>query len=147
MMYDIEVFQSYFQNLVGQLPELARLVDEELSVLVVIHECLLLATDAANGSTVEELIMVLHKRTGANMHVTRYIMKDLWLLAAREVVPGSVLYNTLTKMKGDLQLLSTNLDQRQHEHSGPPPRDQLPGLRLKDFLDQFYEHRSQKFHI
>jgi hypothetical protein len=32
MMYDIEVFRSYFQNLVGQLPELARLVDRALGV-------------------------------------------------------------------------------------------------------------------
>jgi hypothetical protein len=146
MMYDIEVFRSYFLNLVNQLPELARLVEEELSVLVVIHECLVVATDNANGSSVEELIMVLHKRTGANVHVTRYIMKDLWLLAARQPEQGRVVYDTLTKMKGDLQLLSTNLDHRQHD-SGPPPRDQLPGLRLKDFLEQFYEHRSQKFRM
>jgi hypothetical protein len=81
--------------LVNQLPELARLVDEELSVLVIIHECLILAIDNANVSAVEELTVVLHKRTGATVHVTRYIMKDLWLLVARHREQRRILHDTL----------------------------------------------------
>lgn len=141
MMYDIEVFRSYFHNLVNQLPELARLVDEELSVLVIIHECLILAIDNANVSAVEELTVVLHKRTGATVHVTRYIMKDLWLLVARHREQGRILHDTLQLLEGELQLVSDNLDQRQHEQSGPRSRDHLPGLRLKEVLEQFYEGR------
>ena len=82
MMYDIEVFRSFFGSVAKQLPGLTKLVDEGLSVLIVLHECLISLAGDSSTSTLEELIMVLHKRTGANVGVTRLMMKDLALLIA-----------------------------------------------------------------
>ena len=140
MMYDIEVFRQYFRNLVKQLPALKRLVEDELSILVVIHECLSLSTDNRNDSTLEEFIVVLHKRTGANVAVTKFVMKDLWHLAAR-YAQRLTLNDTLALMQGELQLLSNNLEESKHELVRPRPRDYLPGLQLKEVLEQFYDHR------
>ena len=149
MLHDIEVFRKYFLHLIKPLPELARLVEDELSILVVFHECLTLASDDRDLSTPEDLIMVLHKRTGANPAVTRYIMKDLWLLAARDPDRQRALYNTLTLLKGDLRVLSINLDENVKDATSSRPRDHLPGLILKEVLEQFYDHRIHKstFHF
>ena len=141
MMYDIEVFRSYFEGIAKQLPGLSKLVDEELSVLVVLHECLISLAENSSASTFDELIMVLHKRTGANVGVTRLMMKDLALLAACRPDNRRMLKATLEGMEGDLKLLSSNLDQIQREQKQSKPRDQLSGLRLKDVLEQIYDQR------
>jgi hypothetical protein len=149
MLHDIEVFRKYFLHLIKQMPELSRLVEDELSILVVFHECLTLASDDRDLSTPEDLIVVLHKRTGANPGVTRYIMKDLWLLAAHEPDRQRALYNTLTLLRGELRVLSINLDENVNDATSPRPRDHLPGLILKEVLEQFYDHRIHKstFHF
>lgn len=149
MLYDIEVFRKYFLHLIKQLPELSRLVEEELSILVVLHECLTLASDELDTSTPEDLIVVLHKRTGGNVAVTRYLMKDLWLLAAREPDRQRAIYNILTLLKGELRVLSQNLDQSMQDTTSSQPRDHIPGLVLKEVLAQFYDHRIHKstFHF
>lgn len=149
MLYDIEVLRKYFLHLIKQLPELSRLVEEELSILVVLHECLTLASDEFDTSTPDDLIVVLHKRTGANVAVTRYLMKDLWLLAAREPDRHRAIYNTLTLLKGELRVLSQNLDQSMQDPTSPRSRDHIPGLILKEVLEQFYDHRIHKstFHF
>lgn len=76
MMYDIEIFTSFFDNIVKQSPALNKRVQDELSALVVLHECLNLTTTNNNESTLEEFILVLHKRTGGNAYVTKFLMQD-----------------------------------------------------------------------
>jgi hypothetical protein len=138
MMYDIEVFRTYFKTMAKQLPGLSKLVDDELSVLVVLHECFISLAENSDASTLEELIMVLHKRTGANVAVTRFMIKDLGLLAAGH---RPSLKATLESMEADLHLLSNNLDQSRCEQKQAQQRDHLSGLRLKEVLEQLYEHR------
>ena len=141
MMYDIEVFRSFFGSVAKQLPGLTKLVDEGLSVLIVLHECLISLAGDSSTSTLEELIMVLHRRTGANVGVTKSMMKDLALLIACRPDHRRKLKATLEGIEGDLHLLSKNMDQIQREQRQPQPRDQLSGLRLKDVLEQLYDNR------
>lgn len=146
MMYDIEVLRSYFQNLVSQLPALDRLVEDELSVLVVVHESLSVSIKETNTAALEELIVVMHKRTGANANVTRFIMQDLWLLAARQKQRRD-LSDVLLNMEGDLKLLSQHLQEDTKEHAMQQQRDHLPSLRLPEVLVEFYEQRVISEHL
>jgi len=142
MMYDMEVFRTYFQNLIKQLPGLDKLVEEELSVLVVIHESLSLILDETNNRyALDEFIVVLHVRVAKNAHVTKFLMQDLWRVAAPST-QQRVLYDTLALMDGELQLLSNKMEEgRRESPGGPRPRDRLPGLLLQEVLLEHYEHR------
>jgi hypothetical protein len=141
MMYDMEVFRTYFHNLVKQLPGLDKLVDDELSVLVVVHETLSLILQESTGYELDEFIVVLHKRTGANAHVTKFLMQDMWLVAA-PADQRRALNNTLALMDGELQRLSNKLEEgRRESPSKPRPRDRLPGLLLQEVLLELYENR------
>eukprot|EP00541_Cyclophora_tenuis_P000373 CAMPEP_0116559870 /NCGR_PEP_ID=MMETSP0397-20121206/10652_1 /TAXON_ID=216820 /ORGANISM="Cyclophora tenuis, Strain ECT3854" /LENGTH=559 /DNA_ID=CAMNT_0004085719 /DNA_START=5 /DNA_END=1685 /DNA_ORIENTATION=+ len=136
MMYDIQVLQTYFLTLVQQLPSLARTVENELSVLVVLHELLGVAAGEGNVASTEELLLVLHKRTGGDVAVTRHLMRDIWLLAA----PKSKRYeieDTLSMLNADLQALSAYMAEV------PPTKstDPLWGLRLEEALKDLYQDR------
>ena len=64
MMYDVELFRTYFENLTKDFPSLANVVEEEMSVLVLVHECLGIAVGSNGSSSLEEFVIVVHKRTG-----------------------------------------------------------------------------------
>ena len=111
MMYDIEVLQGYLGNLAKQLPSLQRLVEQELGVLVVMHELMSMAAGDTNVSTLEEFVVVLHKRTGADAAVTKQLLLDLWLLAAPRSRRHQI-NDTLALMNGELQLISSHLKEQ-----------------------------------
>jgi hypothetical protein len=81
MMHDIEVFRLYFCTLMKQMPQVARLVEDEISILIVLHECLMAAVENEFHDKNKELILVVHKRTGADVTITKSVVQDLWLLA------------------------------------------------------------------
>jgi hypothetical protein len=89
----------------------------------------------------DEFIVVLHKRTGANAHVTKFLMQDLWLVAA-PTNQRRALNDTLALMDGELQLLSNKLEEGRRESPvALRPRDRLPGLLLQEVLLELYENR------
>jgi hypothetical protein len=143
MFFDIELLRTYFLSFVEKLPELSNLVDGELSILVILHECLSFAASNSNVNMLNELILVLHRRTGANGGVTRYLMKDLWLLAASSS-QHRVLYETLGLLKEELDLLSRNLEHNKQGLATIQPRYHQPGIRISEVLLQFYEPRIHK---
>ena len=87
MTYDIEVLRDYFRCVVSKESEaLNRIVLDEFSMLAIILECMWLAVDHSGGDTgdssLEEFIVVVHKRTGADSDVTKQFLSDIWLLIA-----------------------------------------------------------------
>jgi hypothetical protein len=143
MMYDIELFRAYFFNLIEQLPQLEKLVDEELSKLVVFHECLRAAAENKSIEEVVELFLVLHKRTGANVEITKLIMQDIWLLVAR--IRGQRKKNAaISSLHDELTLLSEGLHQTRRQTIVTDPRHRLPCLRIEEMLYQNYESRIMR---
>ena len=139
MMYDIETFQTYFRQLARQTPALTKLVEHELDTLVVIHEFIGIAIGNVDITSREEFIVVLHKRTGGNVAVTRCLVTDLWFLVA---FPGKECdYNqTLDRMKVELEHISSRLEKA--DLSKPPATSgQLTCLRLDEMLKEFYTDR------
>lgn len=135
MMYDIQVLQTYFFNLAQQLPSLARVAESELSVLIVLHELLGMAAGAANVSSKEEFIVVLHKRTGGDVGVTRHLMRDVWLLGAPKSRRREI-EDTLSLMNAELQMLSMRMAEFPDSKKDP-----LRGLRLEETLRDLYQDR------
>eukprot|EP00548_Thalassiothrix_antarctica_P006823 CAMPEP_0194141748 /NCGR_PEP_ID=MMETSP0152-20130528/11130_1 /TAXON_ID=1049557 /ORGANISM="Thalassiothrix antarctica, Strain L6-D1" /LENGTH=498 /DNA_ID=CAMNT_0038840477 /DNA_START=1 /DNA_END=1497 /DNA_ORIENTATION=+ len=142
LMYDIQVFHSYFTNLVKQIPPLRDVVREELGALSIIYECINLAINDKDPTTgmLQDHILVLHKRTGASTNVTKYILQDLWLLVSSKS-DRKKLNETFLQVHVELERMSTNIKENDMLNSVPKSRDLLPGLLLKEVLAEFYELR------
>lgn len=141
MMYDVELFRTYFENLTKDLPSLGPIVEEEMSILVLVHECLGAAVQNEDASaSLEEFVIVVHKKlTGGNMEVTRHFMGDLWFLAA-PVPQRNEVYNVVSLMQVELQLVSLHMEEKA---AGTPKndRDPLKGIKLVETLQDLYEER------
>jgi len=150
MMYDVQIFQTYFGNLAKQLPAISRLIEDELGVLVVVHECLgmSISVNGSELSALEDFVVVVHKRTGLNIEITRCFLTDLWLLMnARQ----NVVINTIQKMRLELQLLSDHTKVGGGEilrvDCSPIDRNSvLEGMGLKSFLADLYRSRIARDH-
>jgi hypothetical protein len=144
MMYDLELFRSYFENLTKELPSLKPVVEEEMSVLVLVHECLCVAvTNTGDETSVEEFVIVMHKHTGGNMEVTRHFMGDLWFLAAPPTERNEI-YEIVALMQGELQMISLHMDAAAIPKND---RDPLKGIKLTETLHDLYEERILQSHF
>lgn len=139
--YDIQYIQNCFQGLANELPALARLVERELSVLIVIHEFLGIAVGRSSMDSLEQLIIVLHKRTGGNLMVTHYLVGDLWFLVAPSAKKNSV-HETIGAMKTELQMISKGM--KETEPSDQPLDKYFTGLNLNEMLKDIYEERRMQ---
>mmetsp|Transcript_12710 Transcript_12710/g.18040 ORF Transcript_12710/g.18040 Transcript_12710/m.18040 type:complete len:658 (-) Transcript_12710:146-2119(-) len=152
MMYDLEIMESYFFSLVEQVPALSRTVENEISILITIHECIEMAVGNANFESLERFIMVLHKRTGGNVIVTKNLVKDVWLLFAPANQQKDI-SDILGMMQVELQLISTQM----RENPSPIHHQQQldnsltfssnkgnEGVRLDDMLLEIYAQRQME---
>jgi hypothetical protein len=138
MMYDLELFRGYFENLTKQIPSLSNMVEEQLSILVLVHECLGIAAGNTDDSSLEEFVIVLHKHTGGNVEVTKHLLGDLWFLAAPRSQRKEI-YDVVSLMQAELQMISMRM-----EEMAPPlnqQRDPLLGIKLVETLKDLYEER------
>lgn len=148
MRDDITVLQDFFRDKVSSVTSasssstvaLDRIVTAEIFVLELIHECLEQATDSAS---LEAFIVVIHKRTGADALVTRYLVGDLWLLAGMADDQSSrgkrQLNQTLDLLEPDLRMVSNGMKERASftaKHSSD-----VSFVCLGDMLRIMYEDR------
>lgn len=145
MMYDLELFRTYFENLTKELPSLGPVVEEEMSVLILVHEILNVATGSAGETSLEEFVIVIHKHTGGNVEVTRHFMGDLWLLAAPPSGRNEI-FNVMSLMQAELEIVSLHMAEKS---AGTPKndRDPLKGIRLTETLHDLYEERILQSHF
>jgi hypothetical protein len=138
MMYDLELFRSYFENLTKEIPSLSNMVEEQLSILVLVHECLGIAVGNTDESSLEEFVIVLHKHTGGNVEVTKHLLGDLWFLAAPRSQRKEI-YNVVSLMQAELQMISMRMEEMAAPRN--QQRDPLQGIKLVETLKDLYEER------
>jgi hypothetical protein len=149
MSYDIQTLQDYFYNVAKESPPLARVVADELSVLAVILECMWLAV-GQTGDSLEEFIVVVHKRTGADSNVTKHFLSDVWLLMAPSD-EQHVIANAVRLMTAELDMVSKRMQEKDaaspwklscgNSNSNSDSKDPMVGLRLQDMLQSMYQDR------
>jgi hypothetical protein len=144
IMYDIEVLRDYFYNLAKESAPLGRVVANELSVLFVILECMWLAVGGTGADSLEEFVVVVHKRTGANSNVTEHFLSDLWLMCA-PFENQHVIHNAVKAMGPELQMVTTRM--REKDAASPwkvsnSSSADVSCLTLDDMLLSFYEDIS-----
>jgi len=134
MNYDIDVIRDYFNCFAKESASLERVVTKELSVLVVILECMLIAVGQTKTENLEEFVLVVHKRTGANSAVTKHFLSDLWLLLG-EKNEHRMVESAIETMSADLNLLTKGLEEKCRLDS------RRSGTSLDHMLKSLYEDR------
>ena len=141
MTEDIKLIKTFFLEKSNGNPVLTRIITNDIYILEVIHECL----DAEDEDSLENFIVVIHKRTGADALVTRHFVGDLWLLVAQDKACWQQVDQTLTIMAQDLAMVSNRLKEQQYSRgeSGSlhKRRTEVSFVRLDDMLRTMYEDR------
>jgi len=145
MMYDIRILQDYFQKISKESASLTRVVADEMNALTVIHEFLGLASGNAGTDSLEEFIVVLHKRSGANGDVTKHFLNDLWYLAA-PAGESNFISITVAMLKAELDMVTERIREEKAKNKGPlPPKTKRDGREvappLEDMLNDYFEDR------
>lgn len=145
MMYDIRILQDYFFKTSRDSQALTRVVANETNSLTVIHEYLGLAVGHTNLDSLDEFIVVLHKRSGANAEVTRLFLSDLWLLAAPYEERDRIGI-TFGLLRAELDMVSARLLESQKEPEASPKnacnkRGKEITPKLDQMLQSYYEDR------
>jgi hypothetical protein len=138
MNYDVEVLQDYFSCHVKGTVPLERIVVNEFSVLILLMECMWLAVGKTDADSLEEFVLVVHKRTGANSDVTRQFLSDLWVLVGPKNEHRAV-ENTIRMMDAELQHVSKQLEER--SLTTTTVDNDMACLRLDEMLKNLYEDR------
>ena len=133
MTDDIVMIRGFFESRTKTNVPLFRMIRSELNTLELIHDVLFATYE--DPASIECFIVVLHKRTGADILVTRHFVSDLWLLVAsqdhrslREVA------HALRTMQPDLQMVSSRMKER-------ATGTELSFARLDEMLKVMYEDR------
>lgn len=139
MTYDIQIFRDYFHTLTRGFPTLTRLVSDELSIFVVLIECMWLAAGRTKVDSLDEYVVVVHKKiSGANSVITRLFLSDLWLLMGPKDEHRNV-EREVRMMDKELQLLSDRV--KEEASCSRTTIDQSMCLRLDEVLRSLYEDR------
>ena len=132
MADDITIFKEFFERKCEGSPVLRRIAFEELYILDLIHESL----EATELESLESFILVLHKRTGADLLVTRYFVGDLWTLMMHQQRKGQV-QKTVQGLHPDLVMVTKGMQER----ARAPTIDELVHMDLGHMLKAMYEDR------
>jgi hypothetical protein len=141
--YDVQVFQDFFLQVAEGHSLLARLITDELFVLVILIECMWLAVGRKHDN-LEEFILVVHQKiSGANSAVTRHLLSDIWLLLGDKDEYRSV-EQEVRLMDLDLQRLSAGIRERGESRKASVAlamSSRNTSLRLDEVLKCLYEDR------
>ena len=149
MQDDVQLLQRYFLDRAQDHTTLARIITNELRMLEVIYECL----SVEDTDSLETMIVVLHKRTGADTLVTRYFVGDLWTLvtttrqrkANRQ--QSEYLQGVIQGLEPDLEMVSQGMKQQEYldltKANGKRSNvaNLQPFLRIDEMLKGIYEDR------
>ncbi|KAL7576927.1 hypothetical protein ACA910_006684 [Epithemia clementina (nom. ined.)] len=143
MQDDIHILHKYFQEHAKDNLALSRIMTNEMRMLEVIYECL--AADDADS--LETMVVVLHKRTGADVLVTRYFVGDLWTLVNDDERPmkNEFLQGVIKAVQPDLEMVSAGMREEGRNllvtSSSTNRNGDLAFLRIDEMLRSIYEDR------
>ena len=140
MNYDVITLRDYFiDNTANGDAALGRIIVNEFSVLILLMECMHLAAGKdGSADSLEEFVVVVHKKTGANSNVTRQFLSDLFVLCGPKNTHRDV-ENTVRMMDTELKLVSKQMKERRLTAS--TLTNETACLRLDETLRSLYEDR------
>lgn len=128
---DIRLMMDYFRQKVNGTT-IYRIIANDMYILELIRECL----SSTDTDSLESFIVVIHKRTGADLLVTRFFVGDVWMLMNQTKPKRSVIRETMDTLQPDLQMVTSGL-----KEIGVKTDCEVTFVRLDDMLKVMYEDR------
>lgn len=139
--YDVQAFGDYFREVTDGNEALKRLVMNELSVLTLLLECMAYAAGQSGTDSLEEFVLVVHKRTGAKSTITRYFLSDIYVLMARKMGEHHLVEQTVRRMKSDLDRVTERVNEKKDAFCLDQVSPETACFRLDEMLQALYEER------
>lgn len=141
MTYDIQVFRDFFHGVAQHNSTLKRIVDSEFSVFTVLLECMTYAAGRGATDSLADLVLVIHKRTGANSDITRFFLCDIYVLMGKKN-DHLLVESTIRRMRDDLDMVTARMsEKREAFHGAEMSTPESAHFRLDQMLKAVYEDR------
>jgi len=137
---DIELFEKFFQSMSEGRTTLKKIIINEFSVLNALFlECLSYAAGQSCSNSLEEFIIVVHKRTGADSDVTRCFLSDIFISMSTRNDHHSV-EGTIRKMRADLDKIKESMEMEHNKTSSiQATKEESSYFQLDEMLKSIYE--------
>ncbi|KAG7371214.1 carboxylesterase [Nitzschia inconspicua] len=113
MTHDTRVFEGFFLDIAAGNAALRKIISNELSLLkVVILECMSYAAGQNGSDSLDEFILVVHKRTGADCDVTRHFLSDIYVLLGGNKKEYRAIESKVKSMREELDRI-TKVEEKQ----------------------------------
>ncbi len=109
MAYDVELFEEFFLNLSKGSTAVTKIISNEFSLFRSLFlECSSFAVGENSPDFLQDFIIVLHKRTGADSNITRYFLSDVFILMG-EKKRNYFVRDSIASMKEDLDRIKESI--------------------------------------
>jgi hypothetical protein len=143
MTYDIQVFREFFLGLANQNSTLKRIVEDEFDVFNVLLECMINASGCGTIDNMDELILVIHKRAGADPDITRFFLSDIYVLMGTKN-EHHLVEKKVRRMRKDLDIITSRMAEKRDAFpatAGSLTKPETSYFRLDHMLQAVYEDR------
>lgn len=147
MTYDIQVFRDFFRGLAKHNSTLKRIVDDEFDVFNVLLECMISASSRGAIDNMDEFILVIHKRTGANSDITRFFLSDIYVLIGNKN-EHLLVEKSVRRLQKDLDIITSRMAEKRDafpaaagSSAGSSTTSETSHFRLDHMLQTVYEDR------
>jgi hypothetical protein len=141
--YDIEVFQNFFLTLSEGNSALTKIISNEFSVFRLLFlECSNYAVGQNSPDTLENFIIVIHKRTGADSDITRHFLSDVFILMSEKRELNYCVRDSIRNMKDDLDMVKESIEEEKNSDLPAHARNADSAFfQLDEMLKEVYEER------
>jgi hypothetical protein len=143
MSHDTKVLEEFFLDVAQGNSTLRRIISNEMSLLkVVVLECMSYATGQNGSDTLEEFIVVVHKRTGADRDVTRHFLSDIYVLLGKQKKEYLSIESKVKSMKEELDNITLRVVEEKQQKAVVSERNVTQtSFRLDKMLKMLYEDK------
>ena len=118
-------------------------MDDEFDVFNVLLECMTNASGRGAIDNENELILVVHKRTGADSDITRFFISDIYVLLGKKN-EHLLVEKSVRRMRKDLDIISSRMAEKRDAFpatAGSSTTSETSHFRLDHMLQTVYEDR------
>jgi len=142
MTHDIQVFQNFFLTFSGESTALSKIIANEFSIFRLLFlECSSYALERNSPDSLEDFIVVIHKRTGADSNITRHFLSDVFILMSENELRYCV-RDTIGNMKDELDRIKESIEDEKNNNLPAQARNaESAFFQLDQMLKAVYEDR------
>lgn len=141
MTHDIEIFQDFFLTLAKGSAAVTKIMANEFSLFRSLFlECSSFAVGENSPDFLQDFIVVLHKRTGADSTITRYFLSDVFILMG-EKKRNYFVRDSIDKMKDDLDKIKESIDDEKGDDKQAAKGTERAFFELDEMLKVAYMER------